>query len=156
MKNKNHLTIEGLHQIIKIKAFMNLGLSDIIKSNFKNLNIIPVERPVINNTNIPDLQWLAGFVCGESCFHIKITNSKTNIGKRVELNFSIAQHKRDMKLLELIIKYLGFGKIYKQSKRNVIEIRVSKFLEIKNIIIPFFLKDLFMVQNKKTILIDVQ
>ena len=31
MVNKDHLSIEGLHQIINIKASMNLGLSDFFK-----------------------------------------------------------------------------------------------------------------------------
>jgi hypothetical protein len=50
--NKNHLTIEGLHQIINIKAAMNLGLSKILKSKF--INNVPVIRPIINIFNIPD------------------------------------------------------------------------------------------------------
>lgn len=45
INNKKHLTVEGLYQIINIKASMNLGLSDFLKSEFKIY--IPVERPVI-------------------------------------------------------------------------------------------------------------
>ena len=52
MNNKAHLTIEGIHQIINIKASMNLGLSDFLKSEFNGFN--PVERPVIITKNIPD------------------------------------------------------------------------------------------------------
>jgi hypothetical protein len=52
MKNKEHLSIEGLQKIINIKASMNSGLSDVLKSNFKK--IIPVERPLILTENIPD------------------------------------------------------------------------------------------------------
>jgi hypothetical protein len=48
--NKNHLSIEGLQQIINIKAAMNKGLSDELKSNFINLNI--VKRPLIITKNI--------------------------------------------------------------------------------------------------------
>ena len=54
MNNKAHLSSakrEGLNQIINIKASMNLGLSDFLKSEF-NENI-PVERPFINTENIP-------------------------------------------------------------------------------------------------------
>jgi hypothetical protein len=46
VNNKTHLTVEGLKQIINIKASMNLGLSDMLKLEFKEY--IPVERPVIN------------------------------------------------------------------------------------------------------------
>lgn len=52
MNSKTHLTIEGLHQIINIKASMNLGLSDFIKSEFNDF--YPVERPIITTKNIPD------------------------------------------------------------------------------------------------------
>jgi hypothetical protein len=67
MSNKVHLTIEGLNQIVNIKASMNLGLSDKLKSEFAGYTPFPdlfrgiliyedlgTERPVINNDNIPD------------------------------------------------------------------------------------------------------
>jgi hypothetical protein len=40
--NKNHLSIEGLQNIVNIKAAMGLkaGLSEELKSNFINLNIV--------------------------------------------------------------------------------------------------------------------
>ena len=52
MKNKAHLKMEGIKEIVNIKASMNLGLSDELKSNF--INAIPVQRPTIKTTNIPD------------------------------------------------------------------------------------------------------
>ena len=52
MNNKAHLTIEGLNQIVNIKASMNLGLSDKLKAEFKGYS--PVERPVVNNEKTPD------------------------------------------------------------------------------------------------------
>jgi hypothetical protein len=50
--NKTHLTVEGLYQIINIKAAMNLGLSDLLKYEFNKFT--PVERPVINTEHIPN------------------------------------------------------------------------------------------------------
>jgi hypothetical protein len=47
-----HLTLEGLNQIVNIKASMNLGLSDMLKSEFKEYS--PVERPEINSENVLD------------------------------------------------------------------------------------------------------
>jgi hypothetical protein len=52
MQNKAHLTTEGLQEIINIKSSMNLGLSDELKFNF--INTVPVQRPTIITTNIPD------------------------------------------------------------------------------------------------------
>jgi hypothetical protein len=55
MKNKAHLKTEGIKEIINIKASMNLGLSDELKSNFINtVACAPVQRPTIKTTNIPD------------------------------------------------------------------------------------------------------
>jgi len=52
INNNMHLTEEGLLQIINIRASINLGLSNLQKSNFPNYK--PVARPVINTTKIPD------------------------------------------------------------------------------------------------------
>jgi hypothetical protein len=42
---------------------MNLGSSDIVKSEFSKIN--PVERAIIKTTNIPDPHWISGFAIGE-------------------------------------------------------------------------------------------
>ena len=52
MKNKAHLTLEGLQEIINIKSSMNLGLSDELKFNF--IKTVPVKRPQIKTKKIPD------------------------------------------------------------------------------------------------------
>jgi hypothetical protein len=52
MNNKAHLTTEGLNQVVNIKASMNLGLSDMLKAEFKGYS--PVERPVVNNEKTLD------------------------------------------------------------------------------------------------------
>jgi len=47
-KKKEHLTIEGLHKIVAIRASMNRGLSDKLKSAFPNVVTVPrsiVELP---------------------------------------------------------------------------------------------------------------
>ena len=64
MSNKDHLSIEGLYKVINLKASMNKGLSDFLKSEFKDF--IPVERQIINTENIPDPNWISGFVTGDS------------------------------------------------------------------------------------------
>jgi len=111
MNNKVHLSVEGLNQIIHIKASMNLGLSDLLKSKFKGF--IPIEKQIINTNNIPDPNWISGFVTGEGNFDVRITGQSSNkIGFRVQLRFRISQHVRDTRLMEYLIEYLGSGKIY--------------------------------------------
>ena len=58
--NKNHLTDVGLPQIINIRASMNLGLSDLQKSEFINYKSVP--RPNMQiYTEFPNPNWIAGF-----------------------------------------------------------------------------------------------
>ena len=136
INNKVHLTIEGLNQIINIKASMNTGLSQIVKSNFNN--IVPVNRPNVNTYNIPDPQWITGFVNGEGTFDIKIYSSKTKTGYAVQLRFRIPQHERDTKLIELIMKYFGSGKIEKHTQFPSVTLVIVKFSDLIEKVIPFF------------------
>jgi len=139
INEKAHLTIEGLHQIINIKASMSLGLSEFLKYEFKNFK--SVQRPNINTNMIPDPYWIAGFVTGDGCFDVNVTQSTNKIGYRVQLRFRIIQHDRDLELMECIIKYLGTGQIYKYPKTQAISLIVYNFSDIINIIIPFFDKN---------------
>jgi len=134
--NKFHLTIEGLNQIINIKASKNKGLSKIVKSNFNN--IVPVNRPLIKTDYIPDPQWISGFVTGEGTFDLKIYSSKTKTGYGVQLRFRIPQHERDTKLIELLIKYLGAGVLEKHTKFPAVTLTIVKFSHIIEKVIPFF------------------
>lgn len=45
ISNKDHLTKEGLRQIVNIKASMNLGLRDTLIESFPNIS--PVSRPEV-------------------------------------------------------------------------------------------------------------
>jgi LAGLIDADG endonuclease len=137
MKNKAHLTIEGINKIINIKAAMNLGLSELLKSEFKDL-ILSGERPIIKTSIIPDPYWITGFVDGEGTFDIKIYSSKTNVGFAVQLRFRIPQHERDTKLIELLLKYFSSGSVEKHKKYPAVTLVITKFTTISDKIIPFF------------------
>ena len=60
MNNKAHLTLEGLTQIVNLKASMNLPLSERLKENFKSYS--PVERSLISNNKTLNPFWIAGFL----------------------------------------------------------------------------------------------
>jgi hypothetical protein len=137
MSNKGHLSIKGLVEIINIKASMNLGLPE----NLKKFKFTQVERPTILTYNIPDTNWVAGFVTGEGNFDVSIKESKNKIGYQVFLRFRISQHERDLKLMELLIKYLGAGQIEKDSRNPVVSITIVKLSEITQRIIPLFEKN---------------
>ena len=136
IKRKEHLTFDGLRQILALKAAMNLGLSDVLKKAFPD--VAPVVRPLVENAKIPDPNWLAGFTSAEGCFIVSITESKTKIGYRVLLIFQLTQHSRDEKLLISFISYLNCGRIYKRGE--AIDYKITKLDDIINKIIPFFKK----------------
>ena len=145
INNKIHLTDVGLQQIINIRASINLGLSDLQKSKF--INYKPVPRPIINYTEIPNPNWIAGFSSAEGCFLVNISpaplgkaankSNLTKTGQIIQLIFKISQHQRDKNLLELIAKYLNCGAVYSHSE-NAFVFKVGKFLDINNKIIPIF------------------
>ena len=118
---------------------MNLGLSDMLKDEFKEYN--SVERPIINTEGIPDPNWLSGFVTGEGNFDVNITQSNNKLGFRVQLRFRISQHIRDKNLMGLIKIYLGSGSIYKYPSNNAVSLTIVNITDITTTIIPFFEKN---------------
>ena len=110
MNRKEHLTKEGLQQIINLRASINLGLSDELKVAFPNTT--PVQRPEIKDQEIKDPQWLAGFASAEGCFLISVYNSKTITGLAAKLIFKVTQHSRDAELIENLAFYLKCGQYY--------------------------------------------
>ncbi len=133
---KVHLTEKGLLEIINIRASMNLGLSELQKSQFIKYSAVP--RQVINYTDILDLNWIAGFSSAEGCFLVSITESNRNkIGQVIQLTFKISQHNRDIELLKLIKKCLNFGAVYSHGEKASL-FKVSKIDDINNKIIPVF------------------
>ena len=145
MLNKEHLTEEGLHKIIAIRASLNLGLSPELELAFPK--IAPVERPSVLDQKIKDPNWIAGFASAEGSFMVKIYQSnKLSLGSCVSLVFQITQHSRDKQLMENLIDYFGCGGVHKN--RNWFDYRVTKFEDIITNIIPFF--QINMIQGVKT------
>jgi LAGLIDADG endonuclease len=139
VKSKQHLTIEGIIKIVAIKASMNLSLSLQLKQNFPD--VIPVPKPLVQNQEIKDPHWLAGFVSGEGCFFIHIQVSKPNkIGSSVKLRFKLTQHSRDTQLIKSFVDYLGCGKVEFYSQSSAVDFVVTKISDINEKIIPFLNK----------------
>lgn len=130
--------MEGLYEIVAIKANMNLGLSDVLKIAFPD--VIPIPRPLVE-LPIKDLDgfWISGFTADEGCFLIRShKSSRLTLGETVGLEFIITQHSRDKELFEFFIKYFNCGRIYTAGKTTYFI--VSSFKDINAIIIPFFNK----------------
>lgn len=146
LNNKEHLTSEGLQEIISICVSMNLGLSSVIKKNFSH--IIPVARPLIENMVVPHPEWVAGFVSGEGSFSIHVGSQPED--KSVSLSFRVSQHSKDEQLLKSFVDYFGCGNFnYHNKEKKAVIFVVRKFVDINSKIIPFFEKyKVLGVKNK--------
>lgn len=129
MSRKEHLKPEGLRKIVSLRASLNEGLTPILKESFAD--ITPVLRPVVEDQEVKDPHWLSGFVSGDGCFYVQTSS-------QVQLRFSVAQHTRDIQLMDNLINYLGCGWLSKRP--NLVELVVGKFSDIESKIIPFFSK----------------
>lgn len=138
MKNKEHLTLDGLKKILSYKASLNLGLSEELKDKFSDIEA--VKRPLIIDKDIPSPYWVAGFTTGYGSFYLIIRANKLNEIPRTDIGFSITQHSRDMLLLEKFITFFNCGRIKKDSRHSVYYYVVTNIKDITHKIIPFFNK----------------
>lgn len=139
MNRKVHRTPDGLQQIVNLRASINQGLSETQKAAFPNTE--PVSRPVIMATEILNPNWLAGFVDGEGCFYVRLSQ------RQIQLDFSISQSDRDLGLLNYIVSYLNSGAVRTNSRNSVASFSVTKFSDIIEKLIPFF--DTYPLQGSK-------
>lgn len=133
INNGEHLTTQGFTKIISLRASMNKGLNEELSKAFPNT--IPVNRPLVENTLIPDPHWLAGFIEGDGCFNCQL--KKGGNGRTlVVLRFMLSQHTRDIELMKSINEYFGGGSLNKDGWGSVVNLTISKLSNICNIIIP--------------------
>ena len=139
MSRKEHLKPEGLRKIVSLRASINEGLTPILKESFAD--ITPVLRPVVEDQEVKDLNWLSGFVTGDGCFLINIFKSSAmKSGFQVKLAFSISQHSRDEQLMRSLKEYLDCGNYQPHSSLDVGNFFVTGFSDIADKIIPLFKK----------------
>jgi len=132
--NKEHLTIEGVHKLVAIKASINLGLSSELKEAFSYISNFP--RPNINDQAIKRPYWLSGFTTAEGCFLISLKKKSTE-GYYVSLRFQISQHSRDELLMKSLVSYLECG-LYEKREGDWGNFVCSNIKDITDKIIPFF------------------
>lgn len=138
MDKKEHITPEGLNQILSLKASMNKGLPPSLIEAFPS--IIPADKLKVPISEIVDPQWVAGFAEAEGCFMIKISKSSASkLGVQAQLKFQITQSSRDILLIKKLVTYLGCGVIEVVTKEGkAINFAVTKFSDISEKILPFF------------------
>ena len=94
---------------------------------------------------IIDKQWIVGFTDGEGCFHIGMSkNDKMKTGVQILPEFVITQHEKSIHVLYALKTFFGCGVVRLNNQHKDGKIfcyRVRKFEHLKNIIVPFFLKN---------------
>jgi hypothetical protein len=146
--DNQHKNEKGLNKILSYKASMGKGWSKSL------LTLFPGIEPTARNLVFPSKKmnpfWVAGFVEGEGCFYVKTSKIKQGLGIAYKVNvyFSISQHKRDIALLENLATYFNGGLVETVKTRPTqSSYVVYKFDDILNKIIPFF--DTYPLQGKK-------
>lgn len=72
------------------------------------------------------------------CFHIVISkNNQLKLGFQVLVEFSVTQHKRDIKILEGVRSFFKCG-VIRFNYGDTVCYRVRRLTDLVNIIIPFF------------------
>jgi len=134
-----HITLEGLQEIVNIRASLNKGLTERLLLAFPQT--IPVIRPIVVEAHQKTLHpsWVAGFVSGEGNFLIGISKSPASkSGYHCYLRFKVSQDCRDEFLLRSFIAFFGCGSCARFD--NIIEFICVNTKDINNIILPFFIK----------------
>ena len=153
MHKKEHLTLKGFQEILRIKAGMRNSLTGVLAENFPNT--VPM---VISSSSLPssmpeqfmDPNWIAGFTEGKGSFRIDVQESPFT----VKLYFQIILHESDKELIALIIKYFNCGttKVERNMAFNKI-FTVTDFEDIFNTILTFFQK--YPLQGMKRLDLDI-
>lgn len=141
LSNKEHLTQEGLNEIISIKSALNKGLSENLKLLFKGVK--PLERLAYKVCDNPlNPYWVSGFSEGDSSFHASIS-STTN---QVRVIYSLGLNERDLPLILKIQEFFGgIGRI--SNYKNAVQYIVASIKSIDEILIPHF--DSFELKGNK-------
>ncbi|KAG0890038.1 hypothetical protein G6F15_000134 (mitochondrion) [Rhizopus arrhizus] len=88
--------------ILSYYAAINDGISPKVAQHYPNIEA--VSRPVIKLSKILDPYWVSGFVAGDGGFSINIRPNK-----KIELRFHIAQHSKDIDLMNSLVNFFGAG-----------------------------------------------
>jgi hypothetical protein len=147
---------------------LNLGLSESLSKAFPNVK--SVDRIPFVFQGIPDPNWISGFTSGDGSFNLKIgKTNNTSIGVRIQLRFGIGLHIRELEVIKGIAAYFNLliaieplsSETKENNKYKYIDIRttdeskqavtfqITKYSDIKNIIIPFF--DEYPIQGQKAL-----
>lgn len=112
--NKDHLTPDGFLKVLSYYASINRGVSKKVLEYYPN--IIPADKPIINLPDNLNPQWVSGFTAGDGGFSIYVILAKDHVlGEKVYCRFHIAQHSKDLELMQLLIQFFSCGQVVTRS-----------------------------------------
>lgn len=93
-------------------------------------------------------QWILGQTDGEGCFHSGINkNPEMRCGYQILPEFTMTQHKKDIKVLYALKAYFGCG-VVRVNYDDRYCYRVRQFSHLKEIIVPFFEKHKLVILKR--------
>ena len=114
--NRDHLTDKGFLKSIAYYGSINKGVSKKVLNHYPN--VLSVDKPTINLPENLNPQWVSGFVAGDGGFSIYVRPAVDYVLKeKVYCRFHIAQHTKDLDLMNLLKKFFNCGKISIRSNR---------------------------------------
>ena len=95
-----------------------------------------------------EAQWIVGFVDGEGCFHVAISQHEDmRLGVQVLPEFTVVQHKRDVNILHALKRHFGCGVVrVNHGDRMAWRVRDRKHLLER--IVPFFMRHSLKTKKK--------
>ncbi len=139
LDKKQRLTNQEFEETLSLRANLNLGMSEKLKTAFPN--VIAVTRPDVPLREIYHPYWLTGFIDGEGCFFINIQKnnplSDKGITDKIWLTFQITQHYRDVMFMKSIIEYLHCGRVRDRYSTPTVDFIVNNYHDINTTIISF-------------------
>lgn len=126
MKDKKHLTTEGLEEIMSLLKNMNKNRSFEDKFNYCKDSLGLTDNGEVN-ANLP-ADWIQSFIDGEGTFYNYLASKKTDSrGRPYQIcnsSLEIAQNNHDVAVLIAIKKHFGGG--YIKPKYNFIDVNECK------------------------------
>jgi LAGLIDADG endonuclease len=165
IKNKKHITVEGMNNIVSFKGIINHGNSEELKLSLPDaISLIrPSYSSLCNMDAKLDPYWISGFIEGDGSFIIKLKSTPSKLiplplalqpkgaeppplwegeGKGLSASavISIGLDIREEPLLYKIkIFFNSFGSVYSSQSRGVVELKIFKLQDLLTII-PHFEK----------------
>ena len=85
------------------------------------------------------------FLINNWIFYVKLYTSNTKMEHAIQLRFRILQHDKNLKLIEVIMKYYGSSYIEKHTIFSVVTLVIVRFsIIIEKVISFFFLRNIFI------------